>query len=42
MQKLFVLLNVLDNPKKHWFDGANQEMANFICVQVLKKTQGGG
>jgi hypothetical protein len=38
MQKLFVSLNVLDNPKKHWFDGASWEMATFICEQVLKKT----
>ncbi len=32
-------LNVLNNPMKHWFDGASWEMVNCICEQVLKITQ---
>jgi hypothetical protein len=37
--KLFVQLNVHNNPMKYWFDGACWEMANCMCKQVLKKTQ---
>ncbi len=32
-------LNVLNNPIKHWFDGASWEMVNCICEQVLKIIQ---
>lgn len=39
MHKLFVRLNVHNNPMKHWFDGACWEKANFMCEQVFKKTQ---
>jgi hypothetical protein len=24
---------------KHWFDGANSKMINYMCEQVLKRTQ---
>jgi len=34
-----VQLNVLNDPMKHWFDGANWVMVNCICEQVLKITQ---
>ncbi len=32
-------LNVLNDPMKHWFDGASWEMVNCICEQVLKIIQ---
>jgi hypothetical protein len=37
MQKLFVQLNVLNNPMKHWSNGACWEMENCMCEQNLKK-----
>jgi hypothetical protein len=24
---------------KHWFDGANSKMIDYVCEQVLKRTQ---
>ncbi len=38
MQKLFVQLNVLINPMKHWYDGVGWEMVDCMCEQVLKVT----
>ncbi len=31
MHKLFVQLNVLENPMKHWFDGVGWEMVDSMC-----------
>ncbi len=39
MHILFRLLNFPTNPMKHWFDGANSKMIDYVCEQVLKRTQ---
>jgi hypothetical protein len=39
MQKLFVQLNVFNNPMKYWFDGLGWEITNCMCEQVLKIIQ---
>jgi len=39
MQKLFVQLNVPNNPMKHWYDGASCEIIDYMRKQVLKRTQ---
>jgi hypothetical protein len=36
-QNLFVQLIILNNPMKHWFDGASWEMPICMCEQVFKE-----
>ncbi len=39
MQKLFMQLNVFNNPMEYWFDGVGWGITNFMCEQVLKIIQ---
>jgi hypothetical protein len=39
MQKLFMQLNVFNNPMKYWFDEVGWEITNCMCEQVLKRIQ---
>jgi hypothetical protein len=37
--KLICALNVLNNSMKHWSIGSRWEMIDYMCEQILKRTQ---